>query len=111
MFCLDAQARIWITLDSDIILGETYSTTIEKSCSPYFNETLSVMVEPSKIRNVAILISVQNRRETASYLELGQVKLCSDSSGEEYRHWNDTITSPGDRLMEWHKLHAATETM
>ena len=102
----DAQAKISVTLNGDKILGKLKTKKKTQSCSPIFNETLSCTVEPSQIKNAAVNIAVlnENRSAHAGARDIGQVILCSQCTGEEYRHWSDVMASPGKPISEWHDL-------
>ena len=62
------------------------------------------MVEPSQMKSAAVNVSMTNENRLATKREMGQVILCCQSSGEEFRHWNDVITTPGKHIAEWHEL-------
>lgn len=100
----DAQAKIWITLGGEKILGRMRTKKKAQSCSPIFNEALTCSVEPSQVKNAAVNIAMVNDNRHASKRELGQVILCGQCSGEEFRHWNDVMATPGKHIAEWHEL-------
>ena len=75
-----------------------------QSCSPIFNEALTCTVESSQVKNAAVNIALVNDSRLASKRELGQVILCGQVSGEEFRHWNDVMATPGKHIAEWHEL-------
>ncbi len=100
----DAMAKISVTLNGDKVLGKLKTKKKSQSCSPIFNETLSCTVEPSQIKNVAVSIGVLNENRSAASRNIGQVILCSQCTGEEYRHWSDVMASPGKPISEWHDL-------
>lgn len=103
-FFTDAQAKIWITLNGDRILGRMRTKKKPQSCSPIFNEALSCTVEPAQVKNAAVNIAITNDNRQATKRELGQVILCGQCSGEEFRHWNDVMATPGKHIAEWHEL-------
>ena len=96
--------KLWVTLGGDRIIGRMKTKKKPQSCSPIFNEALSCNLEPSQIKNAAVNISVLNESRYASKRELGQVIVCTQCSGEEFRHWNDVMATPGKHIAEWHEL-------
>ena len=103
-YVIDVQAKVWITLCGDKLLGRMRTKKKLQSSSPIFNETLSCTVEPSQVKNTAINVALLNENRSASKRELGQVIICSQCMGEEYRHWSDVMASPGKPIAEWHAL-------
>ena len=105
-FRLDAQAKIWITLGGDKVLGKLKTKKKAQSCSPIFNEALTCNVEPTQIKNAAVNIAMMNdsRHSGGGKREIGQIILCAQSLGEEFRHWNDVMATPGKHIAEWHEL-------
>ena len=84
-------------------LGRMKTKKKPQSCSPIFNEALTCTVEPAQVKNAAVNIAVVNENR-AGKRELGQVILCGHCSGEEFRHWNDVMATPGKHIAEWHEL-------
>lgn len=85
-------------------MGRMKTKKKPQSCSPIFNEALSCNVEPSLVKNAAVNIAMINDNRQASRRELGQVILCGQCSGEEFRHWNDVMATPDKHIAEWHEL-------
>ena len=79
-------------------------TTRKTGNSPIFNEVLTCHLEPKQSHNVAIKVILFDESQLMGKTELGQVTLCAQSSGEEYRHWNEVIATPGKHIAEWHEL-------
>ena len=102
--CADAQAKVWITVGGDKILGRLRTRRKPQSCSPIFNEALTATVEPTQMKNVSVNVALTNESKQAMKKELGQVILCGQASAEEFRHWNDVLASPGKQIAEWHEL-------
>ena len=102
--CADTQAKVWITIGGDKILGRLRTRRKPQSCSPIFNEALTATVEPSQMKNVSVNVALTNESKQAMKKELGQVILCGQASAEEFRHWNDVLASPGKQIAEWHEL-------
>lgn len=75
-----------------------------QSCSPIFNEALTCTVEPEAIRSILVYVTMLNENSHAARREIGQVILGCQTRGEEYRHWNDILATPGKHIAEWHEL-------
>ena len=106
ILCADAQAKVWITIGGDKILGRLRTRRKPQSCSPIFNEALTATVEPSQMKIISVNVAITNESKQAMKKELGQVILCAQSSAEEFRHWNDVLASPGKQIAEWHELRS-----
>lgn len=101
---LDVQAKITICHRSSAIC-KLKTKKKQGSCSPIFNEAVSCVVDPSKLKDVKVEITLVNDNSKAKQREMGFLTLGSQSSGEQLRHWNDMLASPGKHLSEWHELH------
>jgi len=93
----DTQATILITL-GDHEIGKL-KTSQKTGNSPIFNEVLTCHLELKESHNVSIKVILFVGKK-----ELGQVTLSAQSSGDEYRHWNEAIATPGKHISEWHEL-------
>ncbi len=74
------------------------------SSSPIFNEAISCVADRSNINDIQVVVTLLNDRKHSKTRELGKVVLGSKSTGNELRHWNDAISSPGKHIAEWHDL-------
>ena len=99
----DPLAKIWISL-GDKVLGKLKTKRKVQSSSPIFNEAITCTVEPENIRNVLVCLVMMNEHRLAAKREMGQVILGSQTTGEEFRHWNDILATPGKHIAEWHEL-------
>jgi len=88
----------------DKVMGKLKTKRKYQSCSPIFNEALTCCIDPNQARTIMVNVAIFNDSKQATRKELGQVTLCSRSSGEEYRHWNDVMATPGKHIAEWHGL-------
>lgn len=88
----------------DKILGKLKTKRKHQSTSPIFNEALTCVVDPDGIRNVNICVQMTNESRNAVKREVGQVVLGAQTTGEEFRHWNDVMATPGKHIAEWHEL-------
>lgn len=100
---IDCQAKICVTM-GDKVMGKLKTKRKYQSCSPIFNEALTCCIDPNQARTIMVNVAIFNDSKQATRKELGQVTLCSRSSGEEYRHWNDVMATPGKHIAEWHGL-------
>lgn len=91
-------------MGGDKIVGRMRTKKKSQSCSPIFNEALTATIEPSQAKNASVNIAMLNDSRHASKKELGQVILQARCSGEEFRHWNDVMATPGKHIAEWHEL-------
>ena len=94
---------MWVSL-GDKNLGKLKTKKKCQSCSPIFNEALTCTVEPNNIRSVLVCVMMNNEHRLAPKKELGQVIMGTQATGEEYRHWNDVMATPGKHIAEWHEL-------
>ncbi len=99
----DAQAKLCVA-HGDKVLGKLKTKKKPQSCSPIFNEALTCTVEPEAIRSVLVYTTMMNESSRAARREVGQVVLGSQALGEEYRHWNDILATPGKHIADWHEL-------
>ena len=99
----DAQAKLYVSL-RDKIVCKLKTKKKPQSCSPIFNEALTCTIEPENIRNITVKLVLTNESSHVSKKEVGQVVLGSHALGEEYRHWNDIMATPGKHIAEWHEL-------
>ena len=88
------------------VLAKLKTKKKQGSCSPIFNEALSCVVDPSKLKDVKVEITLLNDSSKAKRREMGCLTLGPQTSGEQLRHWNDMLASPGKHLSEWHELHS-----
>ena len=99
----DAQARVTVSL-GERVLNRLRSKKKPQSASPIFNEALSCTVDPGDIRSVNVVATIFNESKGAAQREVGSVVLSARASGEEFRHWNDVLTTAGKHIAEWHHL-------
>ena len=86
------------------MVGKLKTKRRTQSCSPIFNEALTVCIDPERARNMIVTVTMLNESKQAERRELGKVSLCAQASGEEYRHWNDIMATPGKHIAEWHEF-------
>lgn len=102
--CSDPQAKLWVTQNGERVLCKLRTRRKQQSSGPIFNEVLNCTIDPSKISGVSINVALTNEHKAATHKALGQVTLCSQSTGNELRHWNDVMATPGKPIADWHEL-------
>ncbi len=100
----EPQARLTVTQGGERVLAKLKTRRKPQSCAPIFNEVLNCSVDPNKISGVAVNVDISNEHKQARSRALGQVTLCGQSAGEEFRHWSDVMAAPGKPIAEWHEL-------
>lgn len=98
-------AKIAISL-KERVLAKLKTKKKTGSCSPIFNEAVSCTVGLENISHVNVTVTMSNENRSSQNKELGTIVLGSHSTGDELRHWNDAVTSPGKHIAEWHDLCA-----
>ena len=109
-FCFaDPIAKISIT-SKERLVAKLKTKKKQGSSSPIFNEAVSCAADMDSIHDIQIVVTLLNEKKHGKNRELGKVVLGSKATGNELRHWNDAITSPGKHIAEWHDLMCTQNT-
>ncbi|CAH8588117.1 unnamed protein product [Dicrocoelium dendriticum] len=81
------------------------SKIVKRSYTPSFEETFVFSVHPGQIGEVTLVINVYHKKTTGRKTKLGWLSMGLENvSSVQKQHWDEILSSRGQRVARWHSL-------